>query len=144
MKNRRRSVRRQARSTISLSAASLATGSPAIGVPTLVQHHGLQAASLETSAPEVKPLAEHNLESGGGTRPRNQRGAGRRRKFTEAQKAAYRLKFEEWWRLQIKPKQNQTNAIEYVRTIIGDIEVGPGTITSQIIRPVLKKLKIKN
>jgi hypothetical protein len=121
MKNKRRGGRRQARS-ISLSAASLATGSPKIG----------------------EPLAEHNLESGGGTRPRNQRGAGRRRKFTEAQKAAYRLKFEEWWRLQIKPKQNQTNAIEYVRTIIGDIEVGPGTITSQIIRPVLKKLKIKN
>jgi hypothetical protein len=135
-----------------LSAASLATGSPAIGVPTLVQHHGLQAASLETSAPEVKPLAEHNLESGGGTRPRNQRGAGRRPIFTEAQIAEYRLKFEdqskfeEWLLLLPKQKQkrNQKVTTEYVRkTIICGIEAGDGIILSQIIRPVLKKLKIK-
>lgn len=78
-----------------------------------------------------------------GTPPRNQRGAGRRPKFTEEQKAEYQSEFEVWWLLQIKQKQNQKCAIEYVETIIGDIKVGVGTITSQIIRPVLKKLKTK-
>jgi hypothetical protein len=59
------------------------------------------------------------------------------------QKAEYQSEFEVWWLLQIKQKQNQKCAIEYVETIIGDIKVGVGTITSQIIRPVLKKLKTK-
>jgi hypothetical protein len=146
LKNKRTSRCRQAR-PINLSAAPLTTGSPEIGVPTLVQHHGLHAASLKTSSPVLKPLAEHNLESGDSTyiRPRNQRGAGRHPIFTEEQIVEYQSKFEEWLLLQPKQKRkrNRKVTIEYVRTIIGDIEVGDGTILSQIIRPVLKKLKIK-
>lgn len=146
MENKRKGGCQQAQ-PIGLSATSLATGSPETGTSTLGQCHGLHASSLETSSPEVKPLAKrtHHLESGNSTyvRPRNQRGAGRHPIFTEEQKAEYQSEFEKWWLLQIKQKQNQKHAIEYVRTIIGDIEVGVGTITSQIIRPVLKKLKIK-
>jgi hypothetical protein len=136
LKNKRRGGRRQARS-ISLSAASLATGSPEIGTPTLAQRHDLHAASLQTSSPEVKPLPArvHHLGSGDSTTKRKRRG--RRPKLAAEQKAQLQVKAGEWFSLHPEGK-----AKEAVADLVKNHGwVGRWIIERQIVRPVFQKLK---
>jgi hypothetical protein len=143
LKNNRKGGRRQARSIHHLSAGSLTVGSPEIGVPTLSQRHGLHASSLQTSAPEMKPRAQHNLESGGGTRPRNVRGAGRHPVLTAAQKAELQIKVERWWLLPHPKRITEKAAVDYAMKHLDGTKVSRSTIECQIVRPVFQKLKIK-
>jgi hypothetical protein len=126
MTNKRKGGRRQAR-RINLSAASLAVGSPELGVPTLGQHHSLRASALETSSPEMKPAAKrvHHLETDDSTVKRKRRG--RPPKLTAAQRADLQ-----------KPSRKQNDAVAFVKDFF---DASDQLIEREIVRPVYKKLK---
>jgi hypothetical protein len=135
MTNKRKGGRRQAR-RINLSAASLAVGSPELGVPTLGQHHSLRASALETSSPEMKPAAKrvHHLETDDSTVKRKRRG--RPPKLTAAQRADLQAKLDKWWTQ--KPSRKQNDAVAFVKDFF---DASDQLIEREIVRPVYKKLK---
>jgi hypothetical protein len=124
-----------------LRAASLTTGSPELGVPTLTQHHRLQPSSLvETSAPELKPVNKcvHHLEAGDSTSLKKRRG--RRRKLLRID--WLRSELYSWLPLQpkMRPKQRRAAAIKYVRGI-APTTASNLVINREVISPVFRKLK---
>jgi hypothetical protein len=147
MKGKQKRAGRQARRTIhELGAASLTVSSPVLGEAAVGHRHGLTPLSLETSSPESRPLPRrvHNLEARDSTQPVKRR-PGRRPDFTDAEKQNLQNQFETLLIADKQQTKRRTNkqSIRSIRDWLAPNKtVTDRAIEHQVIRPVLKKLRL--